>query len=167
MTLDNVYPAMGMSARQIVALTLPTFDDVPRKLALPSPHFVCLLCCDARDVSDRAVMDAAAVLLEQGLVYLCIWGPDCNRVRYLFDTAALIRHSRVSVRSVHLYDDLDIALNYALNVASPTIEYAETCQSSLVLTIGRIDWDQHIHQYLDEMCGLNTMDGGSVYTLNS
>jgi len=142
------YSEVGSHNRQIVSLAIPEFGALPRDIALPSPHFVCLLCSDARGVSDRTIIDAASVLLEQGLVYLCTWGPGCNRVRNLFESAALVWDSKVALLTVHFYEDLDDAMDYVLNVASPSMEYLDTCRTGLIVTVGADDWDRRIEQHL-------------------
>jgi hypothetical protein len=142
------YSEVGSRNRQIVSLSIPEFDALPREIALPSPHFVCLLCCDARGVSDRAIIDTASALLDQGLVYLCTWGPGCNRVRNLFESAALVWDPKVALLTVHFYEGLDDALDYFLNVASPSMEYLGTCGTGLVVTVGANDWDRRVDQHL-------------------
>ncbi|MCD4687595.1 MAG: hypothetical protein K8S97_16835 [Anaerolineae bacterium] len=150
------YAAAGAYSRSIVSLTVPSFDALPREIVLPSPHFVCLLCSDARGVPDRMIIDAATTLLDRGLVYLCAWGPDCERVRNLFETAALVWNSRVAVLTVHFYDDLDDVFGYFLDVAYPAMAYTASCQTGLVLSIGTLDWTEYIRQRLTIACSTVT-----------
>lgn len=145
------YAAAGRCDRQIVSVEVPSFDILSSEIAdvaLPSPHFVGLVCSDARGVSDRAIIDTATALLDQGLVYLCTWGPDCNRVRNLFESTALVWNPRVVLLAVHFYEALDDAVDYVLNVASPSMHYTETCQTSLIVTVGSAAWSKHIRQQL-------------------
>ncbi len=97
------YPPAGTYGRRLMSMTVPAFSALPDKITLPSPHFVCLLCSDARGVPDRTIIDAATTLLDHGLVYLCAWGPDSERVRTLFEAAALVWNSRVAVLTVHMF----------------------------------------------------------------
>lgn len=142
------YPPAGMYSRRLVSLTIPEFSALPDQLTLPSPHFVCLLCSDARGVPSRTIIDAATALLDRGLVYLCAWGPDSERVRNLFETAALVWNSHVAVLTVHLYEDLDDAVEYFLDIAFPAMDYAATCQTGLALNIGMPDVANQINRRL-------------------
>ena len=147
--LENEYPAIGLYGRQVRMLTIPAFDTPIGENVLPNSHFVCLLCSDARGVSDRTIIDTATHLLGHGLVYLCTWGPNSTRIRHLFEAAALVWNSHVAVLTVDLHESLDDALDYFLDVASPAIDYAPTCQAGLILNVGMTNWAKHIHQRLD------------------
>jgi hypothetical protein len=46
-------------------------DDLPETLALPSPHFACLLAWDAISTSDDSIVTLARRLLNAGCVYIC------------------------------------------------------------------------------------------------
>jgi len=54
-------------------------------LSLPSEHTVLLIVGDARDVSTDSIAQVAQRLLEAGLIWICAWGPDCQRVHDVFD----------------------------------------------------------------------------------
>jgi len=143
------YPPMGTYGRRLVSMTVPAFNALPDEIVLPSPHFVCLLCADARGVSGETIIDAATALLDQGLVYLCAWGPDSERVRHLFESAALVWNSHVAVLTVHLYETLDDALDYVLDIAYPATEYAPTCQTGVILNVGNASWADLIQKRLN------------------
>lgn len=66
------------------------------------------------------------------------------------ETAAMVWNSQVAVLSVHLYDGLDDALDYFLNVASPAVNYVATCQSGLVLNVGANPWTKVLYERLAE-----------------
>lgn len=50
-----------------------------------APRFGLLLACDARGLSAETVGSVAKALYARGLCYLCVWGPDCERVHDIFD----------------------------------------------------------------------------------
>ena len=57
----------------------------PEYLALPPGPLVVLIAADASRVSADAVSRAADYLLSAGLVFVSVWGPDCERVHDIFD----------------------------------------------------------------------------------
>ncbi len=142
------YPPAGAYSRALYTLALPDLATRPATLALPGPHFVSLLCCDARDVPDSQILNAARWLLESGLVYLCTWGPGAERVRHLCDTAALAWNSDAVVLTTHFDGPLDEALGYFLDVAFPASAYAQTCRAGLAITVANEGWAAHIEQSL-------------------
>ncbi len=74
----------------LCSVSVPSLDDLRLGPgSLPSPHFSCLLVCDARSWSDEIILAAADHLLDRGLAYFCAWGPDCERVHDLVDDAIL------------------------------------------------------------------------------
>ena len=105
-------------------LDLSRLGDWPKQLALPSRYFGLFLACDARAISDEAIVEVAGSLIEQGIVYLCSWGPDCERVHDLFDSVIVERNPNETEKSVilttwHDGESLDEALWHFLNVAFP------------------------------------------------
>jgi hypothetical protein len=54
-------------------------------IVLPSAHTVLFIAADARDVHTDTIARVAARLLASGLIWVCVWGPDCERVHDIFD----------------------------------------------------------------------------------
>ena len=73
------------SKRQLFVLELAHLSNFPRVLNLPSPHFKLLLVSDAHQNTADEIALLAHLLIEQGLVYICSWGADCERVNDIFD----------------------------------------------------------------------------------
>jgi hypothetical protein len=65
----EIYLCRASSLQQPVVSIKPT-----------SKHFGLLLVMDAVSLPDAALFQAAKDLISKGLVYLCAWGPDCERV---------------------------------------------------------------------------------------
>jgi hypothetical protein len=142
------YLGPGPYSKQLFSLWLPGLEMVPPDIKLPSPHFVCLLCCNARGIPDRTIIRAASLLLRNGLVYLCAWGPDCERVRHLFEAAALVWNSEMALLTIHLYDSLDEAVEYFLDIARPALAYEQTCHTGLTISVADYRWAAQIQQRL-------------------
>lgn len=54
-------------------------------IVLPAAHTVLLIAADARGIHTDTIARVAERLLASGLIYVCIWGPDCERVHDIFD----------------------------------------------------------------------------------
>ena len=63
---------------------LPHFGTLA-DLRLPSARTVLLIAADSTAVHTDVVRDAAEHLFAAGLTYVCVWGPDCERVHDIFD----------------------------------------------------------------------------------
>lgn len=164
-----VYGQTSPAGDWLCSLSAPSLDDLRLDpWSLPSPHFACLLACDARRWSDQIVLAAARYLLDRGLAYFCAWGPDCERVHDLVDDAILRREldgpnylqgddDKYPVMTTwHSEETLDDALSYLLVVAQPHEVYEATCKSRLAISIGNDEWGSEI-----EVRFRSTIDLGS------
>ena len=61
-----------------------SYDEL-RSTTPPSRHSVILLVGDAAGIWTHIISEVADHLLASGLCYICIWGPDCERVHDIFD----------------------------------------------------------------------------------
>ena len=82
--------------QQTFSLALPGLKR-PSALTLPGPHFACLFACDARLVDDVEIAGFVAALLGAGLVYLCAWGPRCERMHDPANRTLVRRESKTGV----------------------------------------------------------------------
>ncbi len=156
MTQLIAYNTLGPYERQPFFLSLPRLDALPLQLDLPSPHFVCLLACDATHETDEQLHTLADGLLSLGVAYLCAWGPDCERVHDVFDLTAVQQAMQVEgeypiMTTWHRDETLDHALWFALDVAYPDEMYAATCRSTLVVSVANPTWDAHLQRRLANM----------------
>ena len=137
------------SARNLFALSLETPESFPDGLTLSSPRFVCLLAWDLRDVDIERITELAAKLLNAGAVYVCAWGPDCERVHDVVDK---VRNGpnpppivdRVVMTTWHSKEPLAEAIWFTLRSTNPDEGYAEGCDSTLGVTIGNLGWHDEI-----------------------
>ena len=74
-----------MDERAYRLVELRSLDEWPENLVLASPRYVLLLACDASKLTVEAISGVAETMLRQGLVYVCCWGLDCERVHDIFD----------------------------------------------------------------------------------
>lgn len=137
-------------ARRFVVTSLPVLEDWPASLELPSRHFVLFLAIDARKISDEAVKAVAARALGQGLVSLCAWGPDCERIHDLFDSVRSDDETdeTVIMTTWHSKETLREALWFFAWCAFPAQAYEPSCSTWLAVTVGEPEWDKTAEQYL-------------------
>jgi len=106
--------------RELFMLDALRPEDISETLALPSPYFACLLAWDATNTSDDSIVMLAHRLLSAGCVYVCCWGPDCERVHDLIDQVDSQLNSgtgSIAMTTWHAEESLTEALWFLLNVA--------------------------------------------------
>lgn len=142
---DGFFPlGRDVFSRDLFLTSLRSWDDWPGQLQLPSQHFCLLVVGDARGVSDEPLGRFAIIVLDRGCVYVCAWGPDCERVEASFDREWAHRASATDPPVVltvsHPDEALDEALDFITEVAWPNDAFAATCRSGLVVVVGNPDW---------------------------
>jgi hypothetical protein len=136
----------GVCDRELGIVELPNLESLPANLNITGPHFACLVLCDSHEYDANAIGSFAESLLVQGAVYVCAWGPDCERVHDIFDEEIVgggpevPRFSDGVMTTWHDNEDLDDALFFFLLCTYPDDEFSETCCSALVISVGNSDW---------------------------
>ena len=75
--------------RDLFVLDAARPEDIPSRIELSSPRFVCLLTWDAGNVSVDTIDDVVRRVLDAGAVYIAVWGPDCGRVHDIVDEVSV------------------------------------------------------------------------------
>ncbi|MGC4027294.1 MAG: hypothetical protein QM696_00275 [Steroidobacteraceae bacterium] len=137
------------SERDLYVLAIESASELPRKFAIQSARFVCLLAWDARDVSDEEIAALARKLLQAGAVYVSTWGSDCERVHDIIDTFDVLLHpepidDRVIMTTWHDTDSLQEALWFVLNCTWPAGIYSEGCDATVAISIANAGWASEI-----------------------
>lgn len=138
--------------RELFVLEASTPDAMPAVLPLLCPYFACLIAWDARQASSEVLKEVANKLLGAGCVYVCFWGPDCERVHDWFDTAELeLRPDGPWAMSTwHSNEPLSEALWFLLAVTAPDDEYYDGCRASIGITIGSPAWAAQVRTALSD-----------------
>jgi hypothetical protein len=120
----------------------------PDELNAPRPHFVVLLAMDATHVDAASVTALAKKLLDQGMVYLCAWGPGSSRVHDIFDDVEIEREASTDAAFLmttwHEGEDLDDTLWFAVVSAVPAEDYIETCRAVLAIVVDQPEWKERV-----------------------
>jgi hypothetical protein len=115
-----------------------------------SPHFGLFLALDALSLDVERIRRVAQELLQKGLVFLCAWGPDCERVHDIFDEIAIEMDPKqdkaVVMTTWHSDESLQEAAWFFINSAFLDEAYARTCQNWIFAAIGHSDWEKVIRE---------------------
>jgi hypothetical protein len=130
------------------AVSSPSLQEIPDALQEISRYFCLFLAVNASDLSSESVQTAARKLVEAGAVYVCVWGPDCERVHDLFDQASPVEESPtqndVVMTTWHQKESLEEALWFFVNCAVPTESFVSECQNWIAVSIGNDNWYREI-----------------------
>jgi hypothetical protein len=146
-----------VSGRELFVLDAARPDEVLLAALAAGPYFACLLAWDAREVSDPAIRAVAARVLRAGCVYVCCWGPGCERVHDLFDEAdlALRPDGPWAMSTWHSEEPLPEALWFFLRCTWPDDASFEGCRAAVGVTVGSSVWAAEVHAALsapDRFC---------------
>jgi hypothetical protein len=139
----------GVSDRDLFLLALPRSEDLPGSLSLATSRFVCLLAWDARAASTDEIATLARRLLNAGAVYVCAWGPDCERVHDIIDKASVGPNPDSGTYGVvmttwHDSEPLAEVLGFVLTAAWPDEAYEDDCGCTIGIAIGSPQWTDEI-----------------------
>ncbi len=128
-------------------------------LSFPSAHTVLLIAADARSVQVDTISRVAERFLVSGLVYVCVWGPDCERVHDIFDEVHVGDGSTepdfTLMSTWHADEPVEEALWFFLQCAFPPDTPIETT-SYVVVTIGNPDWATRVEDALSDLPAFKT-----------
>jgi hypothetical protein len=148
------------TGRQVGLLFLPqmTTSSLPK---MPEPYFGVFLACDAKSTSDDIVLAFGQALLRQGLAYVCVWGPDCERVHDLFDEVIVENNPHETEQSVRITtwladETLDEAVWHFLNVCFPADDYYDRCHTEVFIVIANKQWATDIEARIADQEGLDS-----------
>jgi len=127
-------------------------QDIPSALEAVSAKYCLFLAFDASSINDEEIRRTAKLLLERGIAYFCVWGPDCERVHDLFDLERLPEEprDRVVMTTWHSKESLSRALWFFEYCADPAEGFAPDCRDWVALSIANESWAQQIRTALIE-----------------
>src|SRR5580704_406521 len=139
-----------MPPKNLYLSSVGNIESLVDEIAPSSQDFGLFLALDADSLDDGKIGQVAKRLLLKGLVYLCAWGPDCERVHDLFDLAALEmdpqQNRAVIMTTWHADEPLHEAVWFFVNSAFPDEAYARTCHDWVFAPIGHPDWEKAIRE---------------------
>ncbi len=138
-----------VSGRHLFVLDISSSFEVPAQLSLATSQFVCLLAWDARAATVNEISSVARRLLDAGAVYICAWGPGCERLHDIIDEEIVGPNPDPAVVSGvmttwHANEPLAEAIEFALVSAYPDEAHQSQCGSTVGVSIGSPEWGAEI-----------------------
>ncbi len=142
------------SNREVYLLIL---DDLGTSFTLPDiqgHQFTCFCALNAEGLPAGALGKFCSRLLQLGCVYLCTWGPDCERVHDIMDEEIVGNNPPQSylgcvITTWHAKDSLREALDFFLDCTLPDETYAPNgCNAALIISCPGNDWNATIEKYV-------------------
>jgi hypothetical protein len=135
--------------RDLFVISIPSSTDLPAIVPMTTRRFLCVLAWDARRASLSDISAVARWLLDSGAVYVCAWGPDCERVHDIIDEEHIGPNpdpaaSQPLMTTWHDKESLDDVLGFVLTLALPDDAYLKECGSTLGISIGSAEWTHQI-----------------------
>jgi len=131
----------GTCDRELLLLELSDFSQLPQRLPLEGPHFVCLIVCDATSITSDELARFSESLLSQGAVYLMCWGAECETVHDIIDETIVgdrephPRFDTSIMTTWHARESLDDTLNTFLGFSWPDDKFFNSCRSALAICV--------------------------------
>lgn len=157
--ISQVLP--DMPAKTIYLTACNSISDLRNQIEPVSKYFGLLLAMDAREMDVSTIFDVGTQLLARGLVYLCAWGPDCQRVHDIFDEAIVERElegkaspeiSNGTVMTTwHSKETFKGALSFFVHSAFATESYEHECKQWVIATIGNSEWEQEVRMSISSV----------------
>jgi hypothetical protein len=135
---------------KIVSLcTGDSLTDIPTLIQPANTNFVLLLIMNGTQFDSPLIYSAAEKLLDNGMIYACVWGSECERVHDIIDQARFKRHpeetnNNVIITTWHAQESIEEAVWFFLNCAWPATAYQNTCSDWVAAVIGNPEWESRV-----------------------
>jgi hypothetical protein len=150
---SDVFP--DKPSKRLYLCTGSSIDSLGSEIKSSSKHFGLFLALDAQHLDTKKIGQVAEESLKSGLAYLCVWGPDCERVHDIFDEVDVEldadQTKPVVMTTWHSDESLEDALSFFLHSAFPDEAYEKTCLDWIIAPIGPPDWEQSIRNYFKRL----------------
>ncbi len=143
------------SDRALVAVSAASISELATQLPAQPSRFILFLAADTSTLDTQLMFEAADRLLGAGAVYVCCWGPGCERAHDIFDEQAIERYGDapgVIMTTWHAKESLREAVWYAVNSAFADDEFKDGQNRVVLATAGSTAWADEIEKYLEAGC---------------
>ena len=130
--------------------SVASIEQLPSIIQNVPRHFLLFLAVDATDIQNVELGKVAKALLQAGTVYLCAWGPDCERVHDQFDEERDPDEvdNCVVMTTWHSKDSLSDALWFFVNCAFPADGFQADSFGWVAVSVGNNEWESEIRANL-------------------
>src|SRR4051812_13025334 len=121
--------------RELYLLDVDGPHQIPGRFKFNSPHFVCLLAWDASKESAGCIGLVTTKLYYSGVSYICVWGPDSERVHDIFEETEVMESINqglleladgVIMSTWHTSESLKEIMAFSLKFTEPSTEYSNS-----------------------------------------
>lgn len=139
----------------------PVYSDMVQRiedligLEFPSEKFILFLAADFASIDPQLIAEIGKGLIAKGLVYVCTWGPDCEKAHDAFDHGTYKFEEETGtdfhlMTSWHENESLDGALWYGVFSAFAPDEFL-TETAIFCVTISNSTWNDRIQELLADI----------------
>jgi hypothetical protein len=126
------------------------------------PYFGLFNSLNALEIKSEQILPLAEAAVPKGLVGLCAWGPDCERVHDCFDEVAVAANLEstdddIVMTTWHDDETLSQTLWYFVNSAFADEDYRADCKDWLTIVIGNGDWEREARAALAQIVSESKM----------
>ena len=133
----------------------------PSALHIASKRFRLFVAGDVTHVPTETISAFAGGALKRGMVYLCAWGPDCERFHDIVDEVIVedelgerlfvgTRMGDTVMTTWHEDEDLEESLDFFINLAHPTEGFHSDSDSWVIVCLDNPDWAKVIRDRLEQ-----------------
>jgi hypothetical protein len=133
----------------------------PSNFRIPTKHFRLFIAANTADIPSDVISKFIEMALQNGMVYLCVWGAGCSRFHDIADL--VIVQDELGKRSFvgpnqqdtimttwHEEEALEDAVEYFVMTSHPTEGYLIDSNYWLAISLGNNSWATTIQQYLEQ-----------------
>ena len=145
----NNFNHRDILGRELFLISTDELSDIFPLPEKENSNFALLLVMDGRKELVGDLDNIPQHLIEEGLVYVCTWGEDCNRIHDIFDEV-VIQMEIESKKEIpimttwHADETIDEALWFFLFTAIPDEVYLDTCKTAYVVSVGSTEWTKQL-----------------------
>jgi hypothetical protein len=149
MELIAEYATEDMPAKKVHLCVASSLEELPTLVEGRPSKFVLFVAADALSVGDEGIRSVAAKLLAQGMVYLCVWGPDGARVEDLTDRVTIERNPNETEADVvvtvwQAKHSLEEAVWFFVCCAYPAPAYERDTSDWIAAAVGNAEWEKRV-----------------------
>jgi hypothetical protein len=131
----------------------------PTAPEIPSRRFRLFVAADITNLDAKIVAEFGRAALRNGTVYFCVWGPDCERFHDIVDELIAAddqgerlfagpRKEDTVMTTWHKDETLEEALDFFLNLASPTEGFQAGSNFWVSICINNPKWAEGIRKHV-------------------
>jgi hypothetical protein len=131
--------------------TVPDLGAVHAELPERAESIILFLMVDARNLSTDQIVEMADSIISRKLDYVCVWGPDCERVHDILDEVIVesdLDDQRLVMTTWHDKETLNEAIWFFLYCARNATERANDSER-IAISINRPDWTAEAHSIIE------------------